>query len=160
MRKPTTNLPPASPFSSVTVSRSFQTGRRPSPQPGFAAGPRPSRTGPSLIRASTSPRQSQSRDILSAGPRTSVAFGPYTTCYNRFVRWRRAGVWGRADWIGELAMPKFSLRLVRPTSGPECLNCALNSDYQSSPMRKVTASKISSAVPSIFLRDHSWNALA
>src|ERR1044072_7749827 len=24
-----------------------------------------------------------------------MAFGPYTTCYNRFVRWRRAGVWGR-----------------------------------------------------------------
>ena len=22
-------------------------------------------------------------------------FGPYTTCYNRFVHWRRAGVWGR-----------------------------------------------------------------
>ena len=22
-------------------------------------------------------------------------FGPYTTCYNRFVRWRRAGVWAR-----------------------------------------------------------------
>jgi transposase len=22
-------------------------------------------------------------------------FGSYTTCYNRFVRWRRAGVWGR-----------------------------------------------------------------
>jgi transposase len=22
-------------------------------------------------------------------------FGPYTTCYNRFVRWRLAGVWGR-----------------------------------------------------------------
>ena len=22
-------------------------------------------------------------------------FGPYTTCYNRFVRWRRAGVRGR-----------------------------------------------------------------
>jgi transposase len=22
-------------------------------------------------------------------------FGPYTTCYNRFDRWRRAGVWGR-----------------------------------------------------------------
>ena len=21
-------------------------------------------------------------------------FGPYTTCYNRLVRWRRAGVWG------------------------------------------------------------------
>jgi transposase len=23
------------------------------------------------------------------------AFGPDTTCYNRFVRWRRAGVWSR-----------------------------------------------------------------
>ena len=23
------------------------------------------------------------------------SFGPYTTCYNRFVRWRRAGVWCR-----------------------------------------------------------------
>src|SRR5262249_15118873 len=22
-------------------------------------------------------------------------FGPYTACYNRFVRWRRAGGWGR-----------------------------------------------------------------
>ncbi|MET3973263.1 transposase [Bradyrhizobium sp. S3.9.1] len=24
-----------------------------------------------------------------------TAFGPYTTCYNRFVRWRLAGVWSR-----------------------------------------------------------------
>ena len=23
------------------------------------------------------------------------SFGPYTTFYNRFVRWRRAGVWGK-----------------------------------------------------------------
>jgi transposase len=22
-------------------------------------------------------------------------FGSYTPCYNRFVRWRRAGVWGK-----------------------------------------------------------------
>ena len=22
-------------------------------------------------------------------------YGPYTTCYNRYVRWRRAGVWDR-----------------------------------------------------------------
>src|SRR5262245_14482862 len=28
-------------------------------------------------------------------------FGPYTTCYNRFVRWRRAGVWSRI--MGALA---------------------------------------------------------
>jgi transposase len=27
-------------------------------------------------------------------------YGPCTTCYNRFVRWRRAGVWDRImDWI-------------------------------------------------------------
>src|SRR5271169_1282866 len=26
-------------------------------------------------------------------PRT---FGPYTTCYNRFVRWGRAGVWDQS----------------------------------------------------------------
>lgn len=31
----------------------------------------------------------------------SNRFGPYTTCYNRFVRWRRAGVWSRI--IGALA---------------------------------------------------------
>ena len=24
-----------------------------------------------------------------------VCYGPRTTCYNRFVRWRRAGVWDR-----------------------------------------------------------------
>ena len=29
------------------------------------------------------------------------SFGPYTTPYNRFVRWRRAGVWNRA--LGALA---------------------------------------------------------
>jgi len=28
-------------------------------------------------------------------------FGPYTTCYNRFVRWRQAGVWSQI--IGALA---------------------------------------------------------
>jgi transposase len=27
--------------------------------------------------------------------RFAGSFGPYTTCYDRFVRWRRAGVWGR-----------------------------------------------------------------
>ena len=29
-------------------------------------------------------------------------YGPYTTCYNRFVRWRKAGVWDRLmDAISE-----------------------------------------------------------
>src|ERR1051325_9351811 len=29
------------------------------------------------------------------------SFGPYTTCYNRFVRWQRAGVWRKI--MNELA---------------------------------------------------------
>src|SRR5262249_21343360 len=33
----------------------------------------------------------------------SVNFGPYTTCYNRFVRWRRAGVWAKI--MSALAAP-------------------------------------------------------
>ena len=38
------------------------------------------------------------------------AFGPYTTCYNRFVRWRKLGVWDRifaavsAAYDGDLQM--------------------------------------------------------
>lgn len=37
-------------------------------------------------------------------------YGPYTTCYNRFVRWRHAGVWDRLldavsqSFDGELVM--------------------------------------------------------
>lgn len=37
-------------------------------------------------------------------------YGPSTTCYNRFVRWRKAGVWGRllsavsAAFEGEIVM--------------------------------------------------------
>jgi transposase len=35
--------------------------------------------------------------LRSGAPWRDLAnnFGPYTTCYNRFVRWRRAGVWAR-----------------------------------------------------------------
>jgi transposase len=33
-------------------------------------------------------------------------FGPYTTCYNRFVRWRRAGVWGKImRWLARMTRP-------------------------------------------------------
>src|SRR5262249_8943985 len=63
------------------------------------------------------------------------SFGPYTTCYNRFVRWRRAGVWGRimnvlatmhdtavqmidtsidAGWIRALAASKGALANIPP----------------------------------------------
>jgi transposase len=34
--------------------------------------------------------------LRSGAPwRSRTNFGPYTTCYNRFVRWRRAGVWAK-----------------------------------------------------------------
>jgi transposase len=32
---------------------------------------------------------------IPLAPRAPSIHGPYTTCYNRFVRWRRAGVWDR-----------------------------------------------------------------
>src|SRR5712691_11262536 len=32
-----------------------------------------------------------------------LSFGPRTTCYNRFVRWRRAGVWALARQRGAWA---------------------------------------------------------
>jgi len=41
-----------------------------------------------------------------------AAFGPYTTCYNRFVRWRRAGVW--APW--ELLMTTGFIYALPPAT--------------------------------------------
>jgi transposase len=38
---------------------------------------------------------SGSCDLGRHGPTCRRNFGSYTTCYNRFVRRRRAGVWGR-----------------------------------------------------------------
>jgi transposase len=49
-----------------------------------------------------------------------VSFGPRTTCYNRFVRWRRAGVWDRimnalsADHDAAVQMTR---PLQRPAAG-------------------------------------------
>ena len=52
-----------------------------------------------------------------------TAFGPYTTCYNRFVRWRRAGVWGRIiealatatryDWLAANYLAFVQLASIR-----------------------------------------------
>src|SRR4051812_34114246 len=38
---------------------------------------------------------SGSCDLEHHGRDLPVNFGPYTTCYNRFARWRRAGVWAK-----------------------------------------------------------------
>jgi transposase len=46
--------------------------------------------------------------------------GPSTTCYNRFVRWRKAGVWDRllaavsAAFKGEVVMIDSTLRSRPP----------------------------------------------
>src|SRR5258705_2511462 len=40
-------------------------------------------------------------------------FGPYTTCYNRFVRWRRAGVWASVKTGTACAFRRGSFRMVR-----------------------------------------------
>src|SRR4029077_16355838 len=46
-----------------------------------------------------------------------IAFGPYTTCYNRFVRWRRAGVWSRI--IDALAAAHdAAVQLIDTSIGP------------------------------------------
>jgi len=46
------------------------------------------------------------------------AFGPYTTCYNRFVRWRRAGVWSRIIDAHDAAVQMIDTSIVlhRPPS--------------------------------------------
>ena len=35
------------------------------------------------------------RSLIKAGGDLPKSYGPPTTCYNRFVRWRRAGIWDR-----------------------------------------------------------------
>ncbi len=40
-------------------------------------------------------------------------FGPYTTCSNRFVRWRRAGVWGMGVATPSTDAPRACSRVRR-----------------------------------------------
>jgi transposase len=41
-------------------------------------------------------------------------YGPYTTCYNRFVRWRRAGVWDQImDALAAGACPREAAVAIR-----------------------------------------------
>jgi transposase len=52
-------------------------------------------------------------------------YGPSTTCYNRFVRWRKAGVWDRllaavsAAFEGEIVMIDEPSRVYRRHFGSE-----------------------------------------
>jgi transposase len=52
-------------------------------------------------------------------------FGPYTTCYNRFVRWRRAGAWDQlmnalaAGHDAAIQMMAFKIDIQDFKNGPE-----------------------------------------
>ena len=49
------------------------------------------------------------------------AFGPYTTCYNRFVRWRRAGVWRRImNALSAAHDASVQMIISKPLAAPEC----------------------------------------
>ena len=54
------------------------------------------------------------------------AFGPYTTCYNRFGRWRQAGVWGRIiDALAaahDAAVQMIDTSIVRVHQHGACIN--------------------------------------
>jgi transposase len=52
------------------------------------------------------------------------SFGPYTTCYNRFVRWRRAGVWGKIMNVlaGAHDAAVRMIDLDRPRASARCLH--------------------------------------
>jgi transposase len=54
------------------------------------------------------------------------AFGPYTTCYNRFVRWRRAGVWATImnalAGTHDAAVQMIDTSIVRVHQHGACIN--------------------------------------
>jgi transposase len=63
-----------------------------------ASSSRCSRTSHAAFPASTTGAFSTASWVLRSGaPWRDLpnSYGPHTTCYNRFVRWRRAGVWDR-----------------------------------------------------------------
>jgi transposase len=60
-------------------------------------------------------------------------FGPYTTCYNRFVRWRRAGVWGppREDFSARRDRARLRAGL-RPRPPPTAAKTPFRDDTSTS----------------------------
>ena len=75
-----------------------------------------------------------------------VNFGPYTTCYNRFVRWRRAGVWAKImralAGAHDAAVQMIDTSIVRVRSPPGCVD-----DYSSlSSARSTFAARFGTSV--------------
>ena len=64
-------------------------------------------------------------------PDLPESFGPYTTCYNRFIRWRRAGVWGGI--MNALAATRDAAVQMIDTSIPRASARRLHHSEQNNP---------------------------
>lgn len=81
------------------------------------------------------------RDLLES-------YGPYTTCYNRFVRWRKAGVWDKImdalTAAHDVAVQMIDTFIVRVHQHGACM--AGNADQQMGRSRGGLTSKIHAVV--------------
>ena len=81
------------------------------------------------------------------------SFGPHTTCYNRFVRWRRAGVWDRImDTLAtanDAAMQMIDTSVVRVHQHGACI--ASNRQQHMGRSRGGLTSKIHAVVDAVGL---------
>ncbi len=65
--------------------------------------------------------------LRSGAPWRDLAdnFGPHTTCYNRFVRWRRAGVWAKIMNVlagaHDAAVPMIDTSIIRVHQHGACI---------------------------------------
>jgi transposase len=82
-----------------------------------------------------------------------AAFGPYTTCCNRFVRWRKAGVWKRIiDAVSaahDTAVQMIDASIVRVHQHAACI--ARNKRRSMGRSRRGLTSKIHAVVDSQML---------
>jgi transposase len=88
--------------------------------------------------------------LRSGAPWRDLAenYGPHTTCYNRFVRWRRAGVWGQImDALAaghDAAVQMIDTSVVRVHQHGACI--AGNREQQMGRSRGGLSSKIHAVV--------------
>jgi transposase len=62
----------------------------------------------------------------SARTDCSLHFTHYSTCYNRFVRWRRAGGWSRVNALAgahDAAVQMIDTSIVRVHQHGACMTC-------------------------------------
>src|SRR3989440_5261622 len=80
-------------------------------------------------------------------------FGPYTTCCNRFVRWRRAGVWARI--MQALAGTHDAAVQMIDRSMTACISTAPGITRNVGAERATTHSR-PTTLPSSSLRPYAW----